>query len=931
MKNKKFLTLVLALVMVLGSFTSVFAAATTTSTTTEEVKKVTGRDNKIQYLVDNKYVEGRKVNEDPKNNDLALDKNLKRSEITKLLVYAIGRQDLAEKVQGAMKVYSDVETTHWANGVITVGTTMASPANAVAMLNGYPDGTFKPERDVTYAELAKMLVVLVKKDLTPEMAKNAIWASSWLTWAAELGILEDVVITDSNKAVTRADAFVMMYNALYTLKYVKKVPSNETMGILSQLSSNKLTLNQGDRQKTFTITNDTTFVLYNQYNQLQVNADLVSQVKNNFAAAVKVSAINNPSYYYGSLVRVLADANGNVTHILELGNPRYLALGNSTADQGNIIDPNARWTGVAKATVETSRITDLIPVNDNNYRGKATAAKINYVGGDAKSMDFVTGNLSSAANATLKEGKFYEKDANNFNILDQEELVRSVNLTKSTRYFVADVAANQLTEVADVDAAIRILGLTRASNWFFDVYVGYDKVGADKDYINSNPTNAINEAKVVVFNSVQKDNNDGTLYRVKNEATTAYNATLEDVTGAETVINVGDVRWSFPFNFNDAKLDVVAYYNNNAGGRGFVTKIDHSDTAKYPIVKVTSVDGRKIVVTDVYGDTAQLTLNTDYDKFLTKDALENAVIQFRTTTNNDGKSNLVDIVSVLTKYNIALKGSLNVVAGFNQGNQRYGEVVLAAKDVANGLYRVTIDNQRNLYDEDERFARQEFKVTIPEAEALIAAGIPVYARYKVEKDYDSTWRAYDFEIKVGNDWVRVINLPAKGLPAIVDGVRKLTIPDDVKANNYLDVEKDVKKLEDAVDALSYEDKAKWESDEYKAHRDQLAAVKAKVEAYKTAKTELDAELAKLLDNDAIKDVNKADLSPAAVESAAKTQVEGKIDAAKATVKTFALTNKPADNANYAAGAELKATVTLAHVNLPDLVSAPKALVGNIMN
>ena len=89
-----------------------------------------------------------------------------------------------------------------------------------------------------------MLVVLAKEDLTADMVKNAVWASSWMTWAAELGILDDVTIADSNKAANRADAFTMIYNALYKMQEFKRVPANETRGIVSNLTNSKLTLNQ---------------------------------------------------------------------------------------------------------------------------------------------------------------------------------------------------------------------------------------------------------------------------------------------------------------------------------------------------------------------------------------------------------------------------------------------------------------------------------------------------------------------------------------------------------------------------------------------------------------------------------------------------------------------------------------------------------------
>lgn len=818
MKNKKFLSLVLALVMVLGAFAPVFAeteavdakkadeakAEEKVEDTAKkvEVKKVTGRDNKIQYLVDNKFVEGRKVNENPEDNDLALDSTIKRSEITKLLVYAIGRQDLAAKVQG-VKIYNDVEADHWANGVITVGTTMASPANNVAFLNGYPDGSFKPEDNVTYGELAKMLVTIVKEDLTQEMHdaanKPGVWPAQWITWAAELGILEDVEIADANADANRADAFVMLYNALYAMKYIEKVPANETLGILSQLKNNKLTLNQGDYKKEFTLTGDTTFVLYN-YKTKDVNAYDAGKADNNFAKAIRVSAIDNPEYYYGSLVRVLADDEGNVTHILELGNPKFLALGG----KGWKVDPNDRWADVADATAETSRLVDFAGEDIDN----AKLAKFNFDGGKAKEIAIWEGTYKAPENETLPENG--EVDANNFG--KDSAQIFSAKLTDDTRYFVADVEKNQLTEVKDLDAAILALGLTRASNWFSDVYVGYDSFDGTEKHETAQDQNVAgyNEAKVVVFNSVQKGNNDSQLLRVKNEATSLYDVTFEDVDGKEVVLNVEKYRGAFPFNFNDAKLDVVTVKNNAADGLSIATEIDHSDETKFPIVKVADVDGRKVRLEDKNGETAVFILESEFDQFLTSQDLEGKVIQFRTATGNEKKGpadevNKIEIVSIL-KDGTALAGVLQNVAYANPSDIAYGHVKANNIKVTadDNLNSITMKEYYDFYNKDEGTHNVNYFIDHEDAENLVAfLGIVdsdgTDIRYEVQKDYDSKKKVVNIEVLVNNKWVALDSLDLTKVNDVQDAIDGLSLKPVV--------EKAVKAARADYDALSDDEKA----------------------------------------------------------------------------------------------------------------------------
>ena len=316
--NKRILCLVLALVMVLGAFTAVFAEESKAEV--KDVPKYTNTDHKIQWLQDNGIVSGRKVNANGENNDLALDKTILRGEVTKLLVYAIGKQDLATQLANVVRAFKDVEPTHWANGFIAVGTTSASPANGLPFLNGYPDGTFHADWNVNYAELAKMLVVLTKKDLTPAMIKeaNANWPATWLTWAAQGGIFDGVKYVNSADNAIRKDAFAMIYNALYAMKEWRLYPTSESIGVISGYKTGKLYLN-GDEKKEFTVNENTYFV------PAKDGASGRPAWKPVLWSTL-VTSYAGEGYYLGSLVRVITNDKNEVTHIIQLGNPKDLDL-----------------------------------------------------------------------------------------------------------------------------------------------------------------------------------------------------------------------------------------------------------------------------------------------------------------------------------------------------------------------------------------------------------------------------------------------------------------------------------------------------------------------------------------------------------------------------------------------------------------------------
>lgn len=729
--NKKFLSLVLALVMVLGTFSSVFAAPAEKKETKEAPKaaetvvpKLTGKKAKIDWLKDRGYISGRKVNEDPKNNDLALDKTIQRAEVSKLLVFATGNENKVDALK-SITIYKDVELNYWANGYINVGSTEPSKANNLPFLLGYPGNVFKPVNNVTYAELAKMLVTLTKTDLTKAMhdQANKNWPAQWMAWAADLGIFDDVTVADANKAVNREDAFTMIFNAMYRLKEIKVMPANETMGILSQIKNGEITINQGEKAKTVKLTDNTTFVLY-KYGRYDVNAEPTNP------RIVKASAISNAEYYYGSLVRVLVNEKGEATHVLELGNPDFLALG-----IGSRYGENNRWDGVADNTIETA------------YR---FLAKVNYKDGDAKSILF---RDPSATTGGVE-----------------------VKLTKATKYFVADAKKNQLTEVKDADEALRIVGNPAATNWIDRVYVGYNDVGSAEKHETSGPTaiQGYNEATVVVFNKVEKDNNGEVTLRVKNDVTSKYNITLEDVDGKEVIADVATYRGGFPNNFNADKLDVIKWTNNNAAGIGIEKAIDHSKTERYPIVKVIDKDGAKLVVEDKLGNTARLVVDSEADIFLNGQLKEGALIQFRTLAGNVPGSdatdaNTVDIVSVMPK-GVALAGVLQGVVLDNQGNQYYAKNVKAADikgyNGTNNHYKVIVNQLNSFYNTDDGVKRDLVWMSKSETEDLQAwlkanddnANI----RYKLKDNVQGNENeAYDLEVLYGDKWLPVADAVVK--------------------------------------------------------------------------------------------------------------------------------------------------------------------------
>lgn len=806
--NKKIISLVLALVMVLGTFTSVFAAEPAKKeeakkpAASEKVEKVVGKDNKIQYIIDKKLVEGYE------DGSYGLDKNIKRSEITRLLVLANGNEELAKQLQGSMKIYSDVDTKHWANGVITVGTTVPSDANGIAMLAGYPDGSFKPENDVTYAELAKMLVVLAKKDLTADMVKNAIWASSWMTWAAELGILDDVTVADSNKAANRADAFTMVYNALYKMQEFKRVPANETRGIISNFSKDMLQLNQ-DSKMEYKVTGDTVFVTGMNATRQQVQQ-------------IRMLDLKVRDYYLGSLVRVLTNDKNEVTHIIELGNPAELAKNNATGTAvGNDV-----WRGVADNTVET-----INPVAKNAADAqKAIGANDSYA-----TIEFNSNNISA------KKVVFHNITVKGMNKLQ----TISLKINDKTEFYVANPANNQMKKVANVNEALALIGFHNYNNYkIAGVYAGFDTDGITRNYGAIQVDTADRHtAKVVVFNFVNKAAS-GEKYRVIESSSSKYMTTLEKTDG--TLVdrdNVYDTS-RFPLEYGD-KLDVIELDTIRTGSF-YATLIDHSDTKLFPIVKIVEVreNGKIIYVEDRNGERSMLDLR-DADIFSAKrygkvevgNTLQFRVEDFKTAnvtnkTYKQAANNTAEIISLLGK-DMRLEGSLVGVIPSADKHQEVGRII-SVQGIDTQYPTVTMRVDYNIFDVVDSNGYATYSVSNEDAKALKAFMIAYPERRVDFKVFEKVWGGnhYAADFNDNETGAKIVYTAEKtNIDLLVEkanvAVKNFRVVNEYNLKNAKALEAEIKGLEDSMSAGQ---KVLWADAQYNAPKADIQALRDAIQA-----------------------------------------------------------------------------------------------------
>ncbi|MDT3698315.1 MAG: S-layer homology domain-containing protein [Thermincola sp.] len=136
--------------------------------------------------------------------DPQYDKNFTRAEAAAIMVQLSGMKAAIDAAKGPTK-FKDVPASHWATGVIN----LAVGAN---IIKGYPDGTYKPDANVTYAEMSAMLVGVL--GYTPKL--QGTWPANVISKAAQLGLLDGVSATDYNAAAVRSNVFLAADNALDT-------------------------------------------------------------------------------------------------------------------------------------------------------------------------------------------------------------------------------------------------------------------------------------------------------------------------------------------------------------------------------------------------------------------------------------------------------------------------------------------------------------------------------------------------------------------------------------------------------------------------------------------------------------------------------------------------------------------------------------------
>ncbi len=126
-----------------------------------------------------------------------------RSEVTKMVIHALGLEDAASSAQGLSK-FPDVPKDHWANGYINIATSQG-------IIIGDDEGNFRPNDKITYAEAMTILVRALGYERPAEQKGG--FPQGYLVVGSDNGISKGVS-SNANSDIARGDVAIMTKNAL---------------------------------------------------------------------------------------------------------------------------------------------------------------------------------------------------------------------------------------------------------------------------------------------------------------------------------------------------------------------------------------------------------------------------------------------------------------------------------------------------------------------------------------------------------------------------------------------------------------------------------------------------------------------------------------------------------------------------------------------
>lgn len=142
-----------------------------------------------------------------------------------------------KNTQAAVKSFPDVKTKDWFYTTVTELVGMGA-------INGYPDGTFGPQKNISYAEYLTILVKTTKAGGSYTASQGDEWYTGTVKAAYESNILKNGEITNYTKPITRSDAAKFTERAVQQVLGESSLDTTNIQNLIKDYSSIKGTSNE---------------------------------------------------------------------------------------------------------------------------------------------------------------------------------------------------------------------------------------------------------------------------------------------------------------------------------------------------------------------------------------------------------------------------------------------------------------------------------------------------------------------------------------------------------------------------------------------------------------------------------------------------------------------------------------------------------------
>ena len=349
--------------------------------------------------------------------DLMLSRSVTRAEFTKLTIAA---SPLGDHVGASTTVspYPDVPRTHWAAPYVEA-------AVSAGYVNGYLDGTFHPDENVTLAAGVTMVVRLLGYS---DADFSGAWPTGQMTLYHNLDLDEGISI-GQNSAMTRQDALCLFYNLL-----TARTKSGQVY--LTTLGHTLTPSGDIDRVSLINSAMDGPVVVTGDW-QSKVNFDLASATIYRGGNQVSLSALQpNDVIYFSSSMRTVWAYSNKVTGIYQGAEPNSSNPSSVTVAGRKyaIESPSAAYTLSNLGPYRTGDTVTLLLGRDGGVA--AVAASASAIGTVYGVVSAVTNNPYTDANGnayTAKTVTISATDGNTYSYpVDAKSTLKEGNLVQVT-------------------------------------------------------------------------------------------------------------------------------------------------------------------------------------------------------------------------------------------------------------------------------------------------------------------------------------------------------------------------------------------------------------------------------------------------------------------------------------------------------------------